>query len=140
MKIAVKQIVKKQRLSKWDLIRFQILVWCFLKNIQITDTLLDMLSLLCITGKVDQSRFCEELVRKERSSGIKIKKEDGKDKEYKYIFNSVQSARNAIGKAIDLNLISREHKQHDIEINSELGIIIENNLLIDYQLLSIETD
>lgn len=140
MKINVKQIIKKHKLSRWELVRFQILIWCSLRHIQITNAILDMLALLAIIGKTEFTQFCEELTKTELSIGPRKKKSSGKEIEYKYIFNSLQSARNAILKSIEQGLILREHKKHIIELNPLMDIIIENNLLYNFQLLTLESN
>lgn len=140
MKATVKQISIKQRLDQWSMIRFQILIWCSLRNIRLTDSMLDMLALLSLMGKVDQTKFCEIVSSTKLSTGVRIKKIRGIEKEYVNIFNSSQSARNSIVKAIELGLIKKEHKKHDIEISDNIEILNDTNLLINYQFLCIEAN
>ena len=98
MKAQVNQVLILQRLSRWELIRFQIQSHCILRHIQITDADLDMLTLLALHGQIELTQFCEQLIKTELSSGIRLKKKSGASKEYPFIFNSLQSARNAISK------------------------------------------
>ena len=142
MKAIVTPVQIKQRLSRWGLIRFQILSWCALRNIQITNADLDMLVLLAIYGKTKLATFCEDLIKTEISTGPKIKKCKGTDKEYKYIFDSCQSARNALAKVYDLGLILRVGKNKsniNIWINPEMNIHTDPNLLVNYQLLCLDS-
>ena len=139
----VTQIPIRQRVSRWNLIKFQILAWCSLRNIILTNADIDMLVLLALLGKVKLTQFCEELTKTEYSWGVRIKKCKGLDKEYKYIFDTCQSARNASSKVEELGLIKREGRNKSnikVWINPEMDIHIEPNLLINYQILSVATD
>lgn len=141
MTTTVKQISIKQRISRWNLIRIQILIWCSLRNIQISSADIDMLVLLSIIGKIKLTHFCEELTKTELSNITKIVK--SKEKEFKFIFNSLQSARNAVSKVSSLGLIKKEGKNKsniNIFINPEIELYIENNLLINYQFLSVDSN
>jgi len=141
MKATVKPVQIKQRISRWGLIRYQILSWCALRGIQITNADLDMLVLLAILGKTKLSTFCEELIKTESSCGTKIKKYKGTEKEYKYIFDSCQSARNALSKMSELGLVSRKGRNKSniqVWINPLMEIHTDANLLINYQLLCLD--
>ena len=143
MKATVKQVPIRQRLSRWNLIRFQVLAWCSLRSIQVTNSDIDTLVLLAILGKTKLTILCEELIKTELSTGPKIKKCKGIDKEYKYIFDTKQSARNELGKMIGLGLVKREGKNKSnikVWLNPEMDIHTEQNLLVNYQLLTIESD
>jgi len=137
MTTKVKQVPIRQRVSRWNLIRFQILTWCFLHNIQITNVDIEALVLLSILGKTKLSSFCEQLCLTELNISHKHKRKD-----FKYIFNSKQSARNAISKLCELELIKRDSKNKSnigLWLNPEMDIHTDQNLLINYQFLSIDT-
>ena len=139
MKVVVKQVVVKQRLSWWELIRYQIHTWCSFRHIQITNSDLELLSLLSLIGETDLTSFCIRLASTEPTTGVKVRRIQGRDKEFKYIFNSPQSARNAVAKLIKLKLIDRKGKGNiKISLSKEIEVYTESNLLINYQLLSIE--
>ena len=142
MKATVKQVPIRQRISRWGLIKFQVLSWCSLRNIQVTNSDLDTLVLLAVLGKTKLTAFCEELVKTESSTGPKIKKNKTTSKEYKYIFDSVQSARNDLAKLTEKGLIKREGRNKSniqVWINPEMEIHTEANLLISYQLLCLDS-
>lgn len=143
MKATVKQVEIKQRMTRWSLIRYQILTWCSLRNIQISNSDLDMLALLSVLGKTKLTVFCEELVKTELSTGPRVKKQKGKEKEYKFIFDSLQSARNACGKVCELGLIKKEGKNKSnikIVLSPEIEIYTEPNLLINYKFLCLDAN
>jgi len=137
MTTKVKQVPIRQRVSRWNLIRFQILTWCFLRNIQVTNADIEALVLLSILGRTKLTSFCEQLCTTELNISHKHKRED-----FKYIFNSKQSARNAMSKLHELGLIKREGKNKsniNLWLNPEMDIYTDQNLLINYQFLSIDT-
>jgi len=141
MKAVVKQIPLRQRISRWNSVKFQMITWCFLRNIQITNADLDLLVLLSIVGKTKLTKFCELLVNTNSSAGVKIKKHKGETKAFEHIFNSLQSARNAVDKLYELQLIKREGKNKSnlsVLINPEIEIYPDNNVLINYQFLCID--
>lgn len=141
MKATVKPVTIKQRLSRWNLIRFQINTYCILRNIKITNADLDMLALLSLLNTTSLSTFCELLTKTELSTGVRIKKQSGKETEYKYIFNSLQSARNAIARIIELGLIKSQGKGNiKIQISSDIEVHTDLNLLINYQFLCLDTN
>ena len=140
MNVSVKPVEIKNRISRWGLIRFQIQAWCSMRNIQISNSDLDMLSLLAVTEKTELNSFCDTLVKTELSTGPRIKKQNGREKEYKFVFNSSQSARNAISKMSDLGLIMKQGKSHiKICINPAIEIFKDQNVLLTYKLLCIES-
>jgi hypothetical protein len=62
--------------------------------------------------------------------------------EYKYIFDSCQSARNDLSKLAEKNLIKREGKNKSniqVWINPEMDIHTGANLLINLQLLTLDS-
>lgn len=141
MKAVVSQSLVRQRLDRWNLIRFQIGTYCLLHNIQVTSADLDLLVLLAIKGKTDLNGFCDLLANTKLSTGVRIKKQSGKAKEYTFIFNSAQSGRNATNKLAETGLIKREGKSHiKIELSPEIHINTDSNLLLTYQLLCFDSN
>lgn len=112
-------------------------MWCSLRNIQITASVLDMLTILCLCNRVEISKFCNILIKEEPSSHRSF---SGKERDCKSIFSSIQSARNTILKAIEKGLIIRRGKKHEIEINPSMLIQKDDNLLVNYQFLSLDSN
>ncbi len=110
-------------------------MWSSLRHIQLTQSVLDMLTMLAISGRIEIANLCELLTNIEVK---KLKSFSGKERSTKGIFGSTQSARNTILKAIEQGLIIRKGKKHQIEINPAMGINKEDNLLVNYQLLSVD--
>jgi hypothetical protein len=116
----VNLVEKKDKLGRTPVIKFQLLTYCFLKGIVVSDATLDMMSLLAQVGKQDFAPFCK------RTADDKI-------------FLSAQSARNAIDKAVEKKLIIKEgDKRKTIWLNPDLKIQTNGNILLDYKFLSLE--
>lgn len=117
----VNQIEKRVQMEKWDIVKYQILTYCYLKKIHISDADLQCLTLLSIEGEQELTTFCGRV-------------------HMMNIFKSSQTVRNALTKAEKKNLISKEGKSKKrIAINPELKIQTEGNILLDYKFLALET-
>ncbi len=115
----VKQIDKRVRMTKWDIVKYQILTHCYLNKIQVSEADLDCLTYLAIEGQQELTDFC-------------IKAHDKK------IFSSTQSVRNCLTKAEKKRLIRKEGKNRKkIYINPELSITSSGNILLDFKFLSV---
>tara|TARA_R100000781_G_scaffold108315_1_gene72811 strand:+ start:508 stop:879 length:372 start_codon:yes stop_codon:yes gene_type:complete len=117
----VNKVDKKVRMSKDMVIKYQILTYCFLNNIQISLSDLNCLLELSKLNSIELTKFCEHI----SSSGI---------------FKSSQSCRNALSKAEKKNLIVKEGKNKKIiKINPIMNIQTEETILLDYKILSFES-
>mgnify|MGYP003627113513 FL=1 len=115
----VNKIEKKVKMSKGEVIKYQILTHCFLNDIQISISDLNCLHLLSMSGVITLTNFCKTI----SESGI---------------FKSAQSARNALSKAEKKGLIIKNaNNKKQISIN--IDIEIEGIILLDYKILSIES-
>jgi len=112
----VNKVEKKVNLSNTDIIKYQILTYCFLKNIQISNADLNCLSKLAKLDSVTLTQFCESI------------SEDG-------IFKSPQSCRNAIQKAKLKGLVIKDGKK--ISIVDDINLQHEGNIFLDFKFLSI---
>ena len=117
----VNKIEKKIKMSKDEVIKYQILTHCFLNEIQISNSDLHCLHILCKKGKVELTKFCGVI----SESGI---------------FKSPQSCRNALSKAEKKGLIIKDGTNKKvISINPEMEIGIEGIIYLDYKILGIES-
>jgi hypothetical protein len=118
----VNKVNKKVKMSKDDIIKYQILTHCFLNDIQISSADLQCLCELSKTGTKELTLFCNIISKKG-------------------IFKSAQSCRNALTKAEKKNLIIKNgSNKKTITINTDMNIQTEGNILLDYKLLSIEAE
>ena len=117
----VNKVDKKVKMSKDEVIKYQILTYCFLNNLLISNSDLNCLCELAKEGEVELTSFC---------SLISDKK----------IFKSSQSCRNALAKAEKKNLIIKKgSNKKTIVINPDMNIQTEGTILLDSKILGVET-
>ena len=117
----VSKVDKKVKTSKDEVIKYQILTYCFFNNIQISTSDLDCLSELAKKGRKELTSFCKYISKKN-------------------IFKSAQSCRNALAKAEKKNLIIKKgSNKKSISLNDDINIQTEGIILLDYKILGIET-
>ena len=134
-----KQIIAgKYKMNIWELIRFQIIIYCSVNHIKMSDPLIDTLSLLALLDKSDLKTFCGRLTTTYLSSGARVKRKSGKDKEYPFIFNSEQSARNFVLKLVKQGLIIKD--KHSVFINPSVRVVTQQHNILNYQFVAIDTD
>lgn len=117
----VNQIDKKARMSKWDIVKYQILTHCYINKISVSEADLNCLTYLALEGDQELTSFCNKAHLKE-------------------IFSSIQSVRNCLTKAEKKNLIKKEGKnKKKIYLNPEMRIYSKGTILLDFKFLSVET-
>jgi hypothetical protein len=118
----VNQVDKRVKLSRWSIVKYQLITHCYLAMITLSESDLDCLTFLAINGEQELTSFCNMAFNEK-------------------IFSSTQSVRNCLTKAEKKNLIKKEGKnKKKIYINPELNVHATGNILLDYKFLSIETD
>ena len=116
----VNKVDKKVKMSKDEVIKYQILTYCFLNDIQISNSDLICLSILAKNSNVELTKFCELI----SINGI---------------FKSAQSCRNALTKAEKKNLIVKNgSNKKTICINPIMNIQTNGIILLDYKILGFE--
>lgn len=117
----VNQIDKKARMSKWDIVKYQILTHCYINKISVSEADLNCLTYLALEGDQELTSFCNKAHLKE-------------------IFSSIQSVRNCLTKAEKKNLIKKEGKnKKKIYLNPEMKVHSKGTILLDFKFLSVET-
>jgi hypothetical protein len=117
----VNQVDKKVRMSKWEIVKYQIFTHCYLNNISVSEADLNCLTYLALEGDQELTSFCTKAHTKD-------------------IFSSTQSVRNCLTKAEKKNLIKKEGKnKKKIFINPDINVYSKGNILLDFKFLSIET-
>ena len=116
----VNKVDKKVKMSRDEVIKFQILTHCFLNEIQISNSDLNCLAELAKEGRKELTSFCNLISKKN-------------------IFKSCQSARNAITKAEKKKLVIKDGSNKKIiYINQNLNIQTEGLIFLDYKILGVE--
>lgn len=117
----VNQIDKRVRMSKWEIVKYQLLTHCYLNRINVSESDLNCLTFLAMEGDQELTSFCNKAYAKQ-------------------IFSSIQSVRNCLTKAEKKLLIRKEGKnKKKIYINPDIKVFSEGNILLDYKFLSVET-
>ncbi len=113
-------VSKKVLVTNWDIIKFQLVTYCFLNRIPISDSDLDCLSFLGQLGESELTTFCSVVSEKK-------------------IFKSSQTVRNVITKAEKFNLILKQgNSKKKILLNPDLKIQTKGNILLDFKLYHLE--
>ena len=117
----VNQVDKRVRMNKWDIVKYQILTYCYLNKISVSEADLNCLTYLALEGDQELTNFCSKAFSRK-------------------VFSSIQSVRNCLTKAEKKNLIKKEGKNRKkIYINPDINVYSEGNILLDFKFLSVET-
>jgi len=116
----VNQIEKKMQMKIWEIIKYQILTYCYLNKIQVSDADLECLTLLSVRGEQELTVFCTEVHTRK-------------------IFKSSQTVRNALTKAEKKELITKEGRsKKKIAIHPALKLLTTGNILLNYNFLALD--
>ncbi len=116
----VRKVDKKVRSSRNKVITYQILTYCFFKNIKVTNTELDLLTELSMNDGMEINELCEQL-------------------SLKSIYRTKQSARNAISKVEKKTLLFKDGdvRKKKIWISKEMNIETSEAILLDMKVLGV---
>lgn len=119
----VNQVQKKVRMPKWDVVKFQILVHCYINRITMSDSDLNCLTLLSFNQPIELTEFCYDASSEEE-----------------WIFKSPQTVRNCINKAEKNGLVVKDPTNKKIiSISPDLKVQTEGTVLLDYKFLGHES-
>ena len=113
----VNQIIKKIKVTRWDVIKFQIVTYCFFNKIFLSDADIACLILL-VTSEDELSIICNKICEMK-------------------IFKTPQSVRNSLNKMEKKGILIKNKKK--LFISPKLELIIDGNILLNYNLLCVET-
>jgi hypothetical protein len=113
------QVQKRAVMPKWEIVKFQILSHCYINRIVVSESDLNCLTLLSITGPIELTHFCYDASSDEHM-----------------IFKSPQTVRNAVNKAMkNLLVIKDDTDKKMIKLNPSLKVQTEGDILLDYKFL-----
>lgn len=119
--VVFNQVYKKIRMEQWEIVRFQISVYCHINKILLSEYDIDCISLLALRGNSELTDFCTEAIKQN-------------------IFSSTQSVRNALAKIEKRGLIIKTGKSKKrILINPVLNIQTKGNILLDYKIVRLDS-
>jgi hypothetical protein len=120
----VNQVQKKVKMSKWDVVKFQILTHCYINKITMSESDLDCLTLLSFNEPIELTNFCLDASAEED-----------------WIFKSPQTVRNSINKAEKNKLVIKDSTNKKlIKLNPSLLIQTNGTILLDYKFLGHDTE
>jgi hypothetical protein len=120
----VNQVQKKVKLSKWDVVKFQILTHCYINKITMSESDLNCLTLLSFNEPIELTNFCLDASAEED-----------------WIFKSPQTVRNSVNKAEKNKLVIKDSSNKKlIKINPSLLIQTMGTILLDYKFLGHDTE
>ncbi len=115
----VKRVQKKVIMSTKDIIKFQLITHCYLNRITVSNSDLECLTLLSLTGPIEIAHFCYDAADEQK------------------IFKSQQTVRNCINKCIKFKLVVKGSKNKKlININTKLNIETLGSIFLDYKFLA----
>lgn len=114
----------------WDIVKFQIHLYCHLNKISISDSDLESLTLLALNDEAELTAFCNAACiedQRDRDHSLKHERE---------IFKTPQSVRNSINKLQNMNLIVKRGKsKKKVSVNPSLQIKSDGNIFVEVKLL-----
>tara|TARA_R100001460_G_scaffold31246_5_gene61526 strand:- start:1315 stop:1686 length:372 start_codon:yes stop_codon:yes gene_type:complete len=117
----VKRVSKKVKVSVDDVIKYQIMTYCFFNKIQITNSDLNCLTELAKNSGIELTKFCELATTKD-------------------IYKSAQSARNAITKVTKKNLVIKNGvNKKTISISDDLKLQTDGTIFLDFKILGYDS-
>lgn len=120
----VNQVQKRVRMSKWDIVKFQILTHCYINKITMSESDLNCLTLLSFNQPIELTNFCLDASAEED-----------------WIFKSPQTVRNSVNKSEKNGLVIKDGSNKKlIKINPNIKIQIEGTILLDYKFLGHDTE
>jgi hypothetical protein len=126
----INQVQKKGIMSQWDIIKFQILVYCYFNDISVCDSDLECLTLLAINGESELTDFCNAACdpnNRDKDPSVPVTRK---------IFTSPQSVRNCVNKAFGKRLLEKVGKgKKRIIVSPEMKIQTTGNILFEMKFL-----
>jgi hypothetical protein len=123
---------KKVNMSLEEIIKFQIITYCYIQKITLSESDLSCLTLLGLNKKVELSDFCNACCdpeNRDKESTISYQKA---------IFKTPQTVRNCVAKMRNYNIINRDGSKI-IELNPDLTIQQEGNILLNFKMFHLGT-
>jgi hypothetical protein len=116
----VNQVSKKVKMDKGDIVKYQLLTYCYLEKINVSNADLDCLTMLAFNEEVELTEFCNNA------------SDEG-------IFKTPQSVRNAVIKFERKGMIEKNGKGRKmIKLAPTLNVQAKGNVFLDYKFVSIE--
>jgi len=126
----VQRIVKKVRMSKQDLVQYQILTELFMKKISLNQSDIELLTLLGLWGSLGLTEFCEKAA-------------DIVYKDTPRVMARIQNVRNRLVILERKGLVVKESatkKKKIISLSDTISVLVTGDILLDYNMLSVDSN
>jgi hypothetical protein len=126
---------KKVNMTLEDIIKFQIVTYCYVNKVIVSDAELNCLTLLGLNKKIELSEFCNaccDPANRDKTPETSFTK---------IIFKTPQTVRNCIARMTNHNIIHKDGLGHSktIELNPSLKIQGTGNVLLNFKIYHIDT-
>ena len=110
-------VQKKARMGHRDIIKYQIMTHCFMKDIPLSEAGLDCLTLLAAYGTYNLAEFCNTVVDEK-------------------IFKTTQTVRNFLTQGENTGLVSKKGTtKKTVALRDDLKIQTEGNIVLDFKMI-----
>ncbi len=116
----VKVVDKKVSMGLSQLIKYQIMTYCFIEKFQLSEADLNCLTLLGAKGHSDITDFCNLAA-------------------VEHVFKTPQTVRNCIVKLEKMKLVTRDLSKKVISLSPAMQIQTLGNIVLDYKLYHLDT-
>lgn len=114
----------------WDIVKFQILLYCHLNEVIVSDSDVECVALLALNGEAEITNFCSAACDEEKAD------RDHSLTYSKEIYMSPQSVRNSINKIEAKKLILKKGKsKKKIIVNPDLKLQTQGNIFVEIKFL-----
>lgn len=119
----VSLVEKKLMMNHARIIKFQLISHCYINEIDMSKSDIDLLTLLGLHGECTISKFCNLVIQED-------------------IFKTSQTVRNSIAKGLEKKLIFKvfEIKKSRVYLHPELQIQTKGNIVLNYKVGCIESN
>jgi hypothetical protein len=119
--MVVNQVTKRAQLDLNRVVKYQILTYCYLNGVSVSESDLDCLTYLAFNPDIDLTDFCNNV------------SDEG-------IFKTPQSVRNAVTKAEKKDLVTKNGgNRKSIKLNPVMNIQVVAPVMLDYKFLAVES-
>jgi hypothetical protein len=117
----VNLVSKKVQMTLTDIIKYQLITYCYINKITLNESDLTCLTLLGVSGKYNLTDFCMFASQQN-------------------IFKNPQSVRNCLVKLEKHDLIQKERKNKKIiSLSSDINVQVTGNIVLDYKIIHLAT-
>jgi hypothetical protein len=136
----VNLVEKKIQLGLDKIIRLQLINYCYIHNIILSELDFECLTALGILGESELTEFCNMMADKRLAEKLKSWKPSTDNPKERQPEASPQTIRNVLIKVEKENLLQKDGKgRKKIRLNPDLLIQTKGNILINYKFIHIDS-